>query len=69
MAALPSGTAARKGTAMKWLLIIGAMAALSSLSGCCQPGGMFGGNSSYYSPAPYYSTPATTYATNPCQCQ
>lgn len=70
MAARPSGSTVRKGIAMKWLLIIGALAAFSSLSGCCQPGGLFSGSGGYgaYSPAPYYSTPATTYA-NPCNCQ
>ena len=57
---------------MRWLLVVAALTAISSLSGCCQPGGLFSPASSYgsyYSPAPYYATPTPTYATNPCPCQ
>ncbi|HQU46302.1 MAG TPA: hypothetical protein PK867_26075 [Pirellulales bacterium] len=57
---------------MKWLLVIGALAAISCMSGCCQPGGLFSGSGSYgsyYSPTPYYSSPTPTYTANPCQCQ
>ncbi|HEV3343525.1 MAG TPA: hypothetical protein VG125_24345 [Pirellulales bacterium] len=57
---------------MKWLLVVCGLTAIASL-GCCQPGGgLFSSQGSYgssYSPANYYSTPASTYATNPCACQ
>ncbi|MGH7136866.1 MAG: hypothetical protein ACREHD_14090 [Pirellulales bacterium] len=54
---------------MKWLLVVGALALVSSLSGCCQPGGLFSQQPSYgtyYQPT--YAAPATNYA-NPCACQ
>lgn len=52
---------------MKWLLVVGALT-LASLSGCCQPGGLFSQQpyGSYYQPT--YAAPATTYAA-PCACQ
>jgi hypothetical protein len=57
---------------MKWLLVVGALIVVSSLAGCCQPGGLFSQQpayGSYYQPSNYYASPATTYAGNPCGCQ
>jgi hypothetical protein len=63
---------------MKWLFVVGALAVISSLSGCCQPGGgLFNRQPAYgttYSPSNYYAPQATTYApatnnANPCACQ
>lgn len=55
---------------MKWLLVVGALALVSSFTGCCQ-GGLFSQQpayGSYYQPSNYYAAP-TTYASNPCGCQ
>lgn len=70
MAVRPTSGGRGKELAMKWLLVAGALALVSSL-GCCGQGGLFNQQPNYgsYYPAATYATPAANYTTtNPCTC-